>query len=807
MGPQIPTLLPATVGWLLGLFCAGASALPSSADALPWQPSLALASLAGGIALAVWGFARSADPARPLRQSWPGVVAAGLSVVAGFAAGPRTPSGPPLPPAGMARMEVEVERARVGVHGGSAVVRVLNGRRLSDGAEIPRGTRLRAGPVPLQAGARLRLLARIRPELPFRNPTPHPPLPEVRPVTGRAYLAGPEAARVLQAAPVTGLTDALRRRVRRALSRSLPPRAAGLARALVVGDGDAVAAEDRARVREAGLSHVLAVSGLHVAILVGLFVMLLRQALALWPALALRVDVARVASALGIAAALLFANFAGGASSAYRAAITAAIAFGLHAGGRRPHAASVACAAVLTLSAVEPQRATEPGFLLSIVATAAVIAAVRDSGDDLGSWLQSALRVSLQTTLATAPIVLWCFGQLPVVGVLANVVLLPIGSLLLLPLAALHALLATVLPWTPPTALPLSLLSDAFINACALFAELLPAITWPVPDLAQGLTLVVAVATLLWVRGLRARLALLLLACLALGGLELWLRARERPEGILRATFVDVGQGDAALVDLPDGRLMLVDAGGNPGGGPDPGARALLPLLEARRRERVDIAVLSHPHPDHYGGLAALMDAGIAIGELWDSGQAENEVDLSPTAAEASELLARARGLGVRIRKPDTLCDRPLKAGGARVEVLAPCPGYDSGHDANDNSLVLRVVYGKRSMLFAGDAERHAEAVMLERGLPLAADLLKVGHHGSRTSTTAPFLAAVHPRIAIISAGAGNRFGHPHAQVHERLLAKVPEVLNLADSGGVEWRSDGRGMELRSWSGVVRRWP
>jgi competence protein ComEC len=295
----------------------------------------------------------------------------------------------------------------------------------------------------------------------------------------------------------------------------------------------------------------------------------------------------------------------------------------------------------------------------------------------------------------------------------------------------------------------------------------------------------------------------LLIAGAAVGlllGLEWQLRQQELPRGRLRVTFFDVGQGDAALIDLPDGRALLIDAGGSPNGGIDPGRAALLPVLQARRRDRIDIAVLSHPHPDHYGGLAALLDQ-LAVGEIWDSGQAEEEADLSPTSAEASALLSRARERGVRVRKPATLCGEPLRAEQATITVLAPCPGYDSGHDANDNSLVLRVDYRQRSVLFTGDAEQHAESRLLAAGSPLSADILKVGHHGSRTSSAAAFLKAVRPKLAIVSAGAGNPFGHPHAEVRARLRAHAGAVLELARTGGVIAETNGGPWRVRSWSG------
>src|SRR5262249_53411976 len=156
-----------------------------------------------------------------------------------------------------------------------------------------------------------------------------------------------------------------------------------------------------------------------------------------------------------------------------------------------------------------------------------------------------------------------------------------------------------------------------------------------------------------------------------------------------RVTFLDVGQGDGSLVDLPDGRLMLIDAGDEK---QRPGKRVLLPLLGARRRSRIDVAVLTHGHPDHYGGLQALLDH-IAIRELWTTEQAETEEAEGP----ASSLIRKLRDRGTRIRYPSELCNATHRFGGATVSVLSPCPSFDAGWDPNDNSLVLRMQIGSRA--------------------------------------------------------------------------------------------------------------
>lgn len=767
-----------------------------------WQAAAGVAGLALGSAAALWGTFPEAPAPRRERRVLLALWLAGLAT--GFALGPRPPQRPLAVPSGIARLEALVEYAQPGRDGrGYAVLRVLDGTRLQDGARVARGALLSAGPAVLPPGARIRVIARLAPGLPFRNPSPHPDPPRRFALQGRAFIADATAVKVIAQEPLEAGLEAARSHVRRRLEATLPPRAAGVARALVLGEGGAVSEEDQLDVRDAGLLHVFAVSGLHVAVLAGVLVGALRRALLYCGPLARRYDVRRLAYAAGGPLALGYAAFAGGAPSAWRAAITAALSFALFALGRRPDAVAVSALAAGALGILDPREAARPAFLLSIAATAAILAAPSEPARDLRSWLHAAVAISARTWLATAPIVWFCFGSAQVIGLLANVLLLPLGTLLL-QLAAAHAVLCSLTPFAVLTASAFALSSEAFLSACALFADALPARSWPPPDVPQGAVLGCAAGALLLVRGLRARCAIALAAIVALGVLELRLRSIERPRGVLRVLFADVGQGDAALVDLPDGRLMLIDAGGAIGGGLDPGKAALVPLLAARRRDRIDIAVLTHPHPDHFGGLHALFDQ-LPIGELWDTGQAEAERDLEATSNEAARLLARARSLGTRVRRPSEVCGRATAAGSARIRVLWPCPRYRSAYDINDNSLVLRIDFGRRSLLFAGDAEQAAEQELLDARAVLRADVLKVGHHGSRTSTTAPFLAAVDPRLALISAGAGNRFGHPHAEVIERLRGGGRTVIELAREGGTLVTTDGRNLEIETAAGQRQR--
>jgi competence protein ComEC len=296
-------------------------------------------------------------------------------------------------------------------------------------------------------------------------------------------------------------------------------------------------------------------------------------------------------------------------------------------------------------------------------------------------------------------------------------------------------------------------------------------------------------AGLVSVAALRVRTGLLLLGA-GLVIAEAFATRAGSPRGVLRVTFLDVAQGDAALVDLPDGRAMLVDAGGLVGSPVDVGERVLAPVLRARRRARLEAFVLSHPHPDHaLGAIRGL--ARVDVARAWDTGQGEAE----HAGAFYTGALATARARGARLERPGELCGHHA-FGGAEVDVIAPCPGPDASRGPNDNSFVIRISYGARSFLFVGDAEHAEEEGLLRAGANVRADVLKVGHHGSRTSSSPGFVAAVAPRLAVISSGVRNRFGHPHRPTLLTFARAGVRVLRTDAVGAVTVTTDGASLEV-----------
>jgi competence protein ComEC len=263
----------------------------------------------------------------------------------------------------------------------------------------------------------------------------------------------------------------------------------------------------------------------------------------------------------------------------------------------------------------------------------------------------------------------------------------------------------------------------------------------------------------------------------------LWPEPALVSHGMLEVTAIDVGQGDSILVVGPEGRTMLVDAGGPVGGLTeaaeatsrfDVGEEVVSPYLWSRRLRRLDVLALSHAHGDHMGGMPAVM-RNFRPRELW--------VSIDPDSEAYRALLAEAKELGVMVRH--FYAGDRVAWDGIEVTMLAPQKGYTNGGEpVNDDSLVMQMQYGKASVLLEGDAQSASEEAMLASGRLEPVTLLKVGHHGSKTSTTPEFFQAVAPEDAVVSVGKGNTFGHPRFEVIER-IAEAHTRLYRTDEFGL----------------------
>jgi competence protein ComEC len=671
-------------------------------------------------------------------------------------------------------------------------------------------------------------------------------LPDPRPAAARqrAVLSGSVLTLDL-ARPGRGLSagiDRFRAHVRGRIEATFSPSVEGMARALVLGESDLSPLDDQA-FRKSGLSHLLAVSGTHLILAVLALVRALEACLRRWEWLAARADVRRPAALLGLVVAPLYADFAGGSGSAWRAAYMLITVLGVRALGRYAFTSRVVGASLTLGWLGDALVVFDPSFLLSLAATVGLLCIGGRLEDGLSAspleltecrspdvlrlarGISRAALTTLAASVPCAPILLSLSPGLSLASVAANLLAAPLGEAVALPLCLLHALLGPVPPLERGAALvasgALALIREVARASAAvdwLYFELPPPERWHFATLVLGTVGQVARSGQPWLGqqlatphgprwGTQAWIGacVLTLVFVEVATVRRHSASHRRELGRLKINALDVGQGDATLVDLPDGRLMLIDAGGSIGGGPDPGKRVIVASLRARRRRHLDIVVLSHPHPDHYGGLPAVAEE-VSIGELWYGGQrpraqpqpaqATSQARATPQATEPLDPYARLFWLleqrGVRLRTARELCASADHGVGSEIEVLAPCPDVDPAQSANDNSLVLRLRIGRHAALLMGDAEQWAEQRLLERRADaLSAELLKVGHHGSRSSSSPALIERVAPRVATLSCGVRNRFGHPHSETLRTLAGVGALALRLDQSGGVSWESDG----------------
>lgn len=377
-----------------------------------------------------------------------------------------------------------------------------------------------------------------------------------------------------------------------------------------------------------------------------------------------------------------------------------------------------------------------------------------------------------------------------------NVVCIPVVSLLLCAAIATFcaSLLSTSLAAVPGmvTAFLLHVVRG-FVATVGSFAVADRRVPQPaVFSLAMACVLIAFAAYALRSRR-RAVLVAGLCAAAMVPVLVLWPAKPLVHSGLLEVTALDVGQGDSLLMVSPDGHTMLIDAGGPVGRAPttgvsasewDVGEEIVAPYLWSRHVRRLDAVLLTHAHSDHMGGMPAVL-RDFRPRELW----------LSVQPAEApglQQLLAEAAQVGTSVRWFHA--GDEVQWHGLQADVLSPAPEYtNAGTAVNDDSLVLRVSYGKASVLLEGDAEAKSEAVMLATGQLTPVTLLKVGHHGSKTSTTPDFLAAVAPREAVVSVGRRNTFGHPRFEVLQRLQEAGAQTYRTDRAGAETFLLDPRG--------------
>jgi competence protein ComEC len=655
-------------------------------------------------------------------------------------------------------------------------------------------------------GARLRLVTKLRPVTSATNPG-EPDWGHARTRRGVAWTGNVRERDVALVAEggswAREMADTQQRFARFVRSLAPGPDSAGLFLALAAGrraELDDALEEDFAR---SGLAHVLSVSGLHVA---GLSLALLAVARLLSAVLLHRVrwvDLRRWAAPACLPPAWLYVAWTGWQGPAVRSALMWTLAALALAAARLPDAPSLLAWSALLMLVVSPGTVADLSLQLSFLALLGLMLgapALRDAlpllrpHEAKGSTF-SALRRGLEPLLAAAcgslaavlwtlPVLSWSFGRTSLVGILSNVVALPLSAALTVTAAGTAALF----PVSPELAgFPgwLGCHMAAWLVWLARTAARLPGAALELPLLGAWGAACWYAGLSAWSLGRGRWRAMGVLAPAALFAAWVGMPTAWGPG--LVVTFLDVGQGDATVVSSR-GRHLLVDGGGVPHGA-DPGERVVVPFLRYERIGRLSLAVLTHPHPDHALGLASTL-RHVPVDALW-LGPEPVEGLLTRSVREA------ARGAQVvRVHRGSP----PFQLGEAVVEVLGPPEDDALLESVNDRSVVLGITHGRVHVLLTGDMEADAEGVM--PGWP--ADVLKAPHHGSRTSSTAPFLERVRPRVAVFCVGRENRFGFPAPEVQARYGALGATCYRTDLHGAVRVESDGKDIRVLPFKAAQR---
>ncbi len=739
---------------LAGLLLAGAASLIAlsllSARAWPGAAALAFAATALGSAGAV---AQRLEYEAALLVSW---LARGIAepvyVTGTASADARERDGRTLLSLDLESNEWQGTRA------------VMSGRlRVTIGGDAP---------VPaLVQGERIAVWTTLRPPRGFDAPGVPDPLLEARRAGWHGSGYCKSGRLVSKQGPGSGtlaLAGRLRAELRRRLIAFVPegPEQA-LVRAMVLGDRTGLERETEEAFRIAGTYHVLALSGAQVALV---------AALLLWP---LRYLCAPPWLQAAVASSLLggYALLVGADVPVVRAVLMAVIVLLGRAVDLDADAANLLGGAGLLLLLARPGDCGNAGFQLSFAATLGLVLLT----PRIVAWapllplrLELALASSLAAQLALLPLLAFHFHRVALAALLLNLLAVPLSTAVLL--AGVAVLLASSLA----TWLAAALGVMAFAAARALLwsgtvVEGVPFLDARVATPAAGLVALYALG-LIWIAAGSARRAAWLLTASTAAALVLGLPV-SAPNRRLELTVLDVGQGDCLAIRSPAGHAMLVDSGGSFDGRLEIGERVLGPYLWSQRIHGLDILVLTHAHPDHVGGAPFLM-RNFAVAEVWEG--------LAPRRDRGYEVLDRALRAARVLRRAVARGDS-FDWDGVRIAVLGPRGHSPPPFTQNDDSVVLMLTFGRVSLLLAGDAEASAEA----RLAPGIAQVLKVAHHGSRTSTGADFLAQVRPRVAIVSAGRANPFGHPHPEVIERLGKAGAWIVRTDRDGAVKISTDG----------------
>jgi len=669
-------------------------------------------------------------------------------------------------------------------------------------------------------GDRIRFPARLRPFKNFNNPGRYDYELAMK-TKGIVCAASVSDGRYLVLmgrgglGPLLDSLEQIRRPIRNLFSKLPSSDKQALYSALLLGERQGIHNITRETFDRTGLGHILAVSGLHIGLAAWLGFFIIKKMLSFSYTLSLKLNIHKLAALLSCFPVIFYTGLTGFQTSSLRAMIMVLTYLLSIILGRERDVWSTLALAGLVILGIDPYSLFTISFQLSFLAVIGILwltpiflNLIPDSGLKITppgffyrtyQYFLGLIMVTISATIFLLPITSFYFHRISIVSVPANLMTVPILGLWILPLGLTSIL---CLPFSEPLSAILLHLGawglDIMMAIIRFWAEFDFSAFWVITSSIWEIILYYGFIFFLFLYKRRSWAKFCLGAVLLFISIDLgyWIyQTRFNPD--LRVTYLDVGQGNAALVRFPGNKRMLIDGGGFRGGSFDTGRMIIAPYLWHLKIKKIDYLVLTHPQIDHMGGLG-FMAANFNPKEFWWNGdESESESFI--------ELMRIIDSKGIRKRLPKEL-GKKIQIGETEIRLLHPLPPEAStlpyqGHlDLNDNSMVLKIAHEGKSLLFPGDLEERGERLVTDSvGSELSSQVLLAPHHGSKTSCTKDFLDKVNPKLCIISSGRNSYINFPHQETIERLEQTRCKILRINQLGAIQLRLNEEEIEIRSF--------
>lgn len=711
------------------------------------------------------------------------------------------------------------------ITGRMARIKVNARRLLRHGTSIPVNENLVVTvynniPYP-RPGEKIRFPARLRPFKNFNNPGryDYESAMKLKGLTCAASVS--DGRRIVPMGPgymsfPSKLLEGIQRPVRDFFRTSLKAKDFAVYRALILGERQGISKEMREPFNRTGLGHILAVSGLHIGLVTWVAFFFFKGILSRSYSLSLRVDIRKLAALLTCLPVIGYTCLAGCQVSSQRAMIMALAFLWSLILGREKEVWSTLALAALIILAVDPGALFGISFKLTFSAvigilwlTPSILKRIHTPNktrerkktifNSILVYFVGIIAVSLSVTIFLLPLVSFFFHRISLVAVPANITVVPILGLWVIPLGLFSAVILPVSPQAAGLFLHMGAWGLNVMMEIIRFWSVLPwSSIWMItPNIFEIFMYYAFIFFIFFFRRWSwAKPGILILGFFIVADISYW-TYKVRFNKDLEVAFLDVGQGNSALVVFPGGKKMLIDGGGFPGDGFDVGKMVVAPFLWNSKIRHIDYLVLSHPQADHMNGLRFIARV-FGPKEFWSNGD-------NVETASFKELMGIIESKRIKKLLPADLAGG-RQINGVKVGILHPGPGIHSSSVCynskalNNNSLVLKITYMGKSFLFPGDLERPGEEILVSKaGHGLKTDILLSPHHGSKSSSSKEFLQMARPSICVISSSEGNFFGFPHKQTLKRLKDIGARVLRIDHTGAVKCTVGRKRFEIKTY--------